>query len=287
MERADVPFGMRLKEAAGWNQVAADWETFLALRPGGAFIARYAGADAGTAATIVYGGAVGWISMVLVDAPLRRRGIATRLLRAAVASLESAHCRAVKLDATALGKAVYDALGFREERRLARWRRGHAPAPAVARRSGRPVRPLDRADLVAAAQLDAHAFGAPRGEILWRWLAREPRLAHCIEEIEDNTAARRGLRGFVLGRGGSRCFHIGPLVAPDRESAATLLQAALDAVEWREAIVDAPQDDTRWLEYLRSLGFEKERELIRMVRGQDLPAREPQQLWAIAGPEFG
>src|SRR4051794_33231462 len=43
MTLADVPLGMRLKTAAGWNQVEADWLRMLALEPDGCFVAEWDG----------------------------------------------------------------------------------------------------------------------------------------------------------------------------------------------------------------------------------------------------
>src|SRR5678815_3827392 len=37
LSAADIPAGMRLKEAAGWNQTAADWERVLTLEADGCF----------------------------------------------------------------------------------------------------------------------------------------------------------------------------------------------------------------------------------------------------------
>src|SRR5690606_18597512 len=77
----------------------------------------------------------GWIGMVLVHGPFRRRGLATRLLHRAIAELEQAGL-APMLDATPAGKAVYDALGFKPLFELQRWRgagggNGHLGTKAI------------------------------------------------------------------------------------------------------------------------------------------------------------
>ena len=65
MTDADIPAGMRLKDLAGWNQTASDWERFLRASPAGCFVAESGGRVRGTAATIVYEGRFAWIGMVL------------------------------------------------------------------------------------------------------------------------------------------------------------------------------------------------------------------------------
>jgi GNAT superfamily N-acetyltransferase len=120
MTAADIPLGMHLKSQAGWNQTEADWRRLLALDPEGCFVAELDGRAVGTTATTLFG-PVGWISMVLVEASVRRLGIGTRLLEHALAYLDRAGAKTVRLDATPLGRPVYEKLGFIADYELARW----------------------------------------------------------------------------------------------------------------------------------------------------------------------
>ena len=69
-----------LSTETGWNQNEADWRFFLSrgivfgIRDGVRLVA--------TAALLPYSGSNAWISMVLVTADFRRRGIATKLVDA-------------------------------------------------------------------------------------------------------------------------------------------------------------------------------------------------------------
>lgn len=58
MKAGDIPDAMHLKDAAGWNQAALDWERFLGACPEGCFVAERSGRVIGTAATFVFDG--GW-----------------------------------------------------------------------------------------------------------------------------------------------------------------------------------------------------------------------------------
>jgi len=80
----DVPFGMHLKEQAGWNQTEADWRRLLAMEPDGGFLAEMGSEPAGTLTACVFG-SVAWIAMVLVEEARRGQGIATALLKHAIA----------------------------------------------------------------------------------------------------------------------------------------------------------------------------------------------------------
>src|SRR5215213_11315770 len=116
----DIPAAMQLKETAGWNQTKEDWHRLLELDPNGCFAAVKDGRLVGTTTTTMYGKDLGWIGMVLVDPQQRRQGIATQLMNVALDYLKD-KVRTVKLDATALGKPVYEKFGFQVESVLERW----------------------------------------------------------------------------------------------------------------------------------------------------------------------
>src|SRR5215510_6503586 len=78
-----------LVREARWNQLAADWRIFLEL---GRLYAvhTHEGRVVATTATLPYGGRFAWISMVLVAGEHRRRGLATAMLRQAMADMAAA-----------------------------------------------------------------------------------------------------------------------------------------------------------------------------------------------------
>src|SRR5262252_245431 len=106
----DLALGMRLKDQAGWNQTEADWRRMLSLEPEGCFVAEWSGEAVGTTATCIFG-PVAWIAMVLVEESMRGRGIGQALMEYALTFLDEARVRSVRLDATELGKPVYEKLG--------------------------------------------------------------------------------------------------------------------------------------------------------------------------------
>src|ERR1044071_4996862 len=87
LTRADLAGAEALVAEAGWNQIAADWRMFLNF--GTAYTVSAQGRVIATAAWIPYG-ACAWISMVLVTAAHRRRGLATRLLHRCIADVTAA-----------------------------------------------------------------------------------------------------------------------------------------------------------------------------------------------------
>lgn len=268
-EAIDVDFGLSLCRAASWNQLREDWETFLSLRPDGAFVATLDGALAGTVTTLEFGDAdYGWIGMLLVAPEKRRRGVASKLLDQALQSLS--HCTTIGLDATEDGRQVYLKRGFRDHARLHRWVR--QPAPVRANRCSTPR------DLSDAVRLDRSAFGAGRSEFLKRLAPRSSGLIWIDDEVG---------RGFAASREGFRYAHIGPVVASNLSAATELLRTALKRFETRPIAIDAFDRDLAWTLALKDLGFVRERALVRMLVGDEPSVEHPERAWASAGPEFG
>jgi ribosomal protein S18 acetylase RimI-like enzyme len=262
---AQVSAALELSAEAGWNQTIEDWNIFLAHgRVTGVFAANRR--LVATAATLPYA-RFGYIAMVLVTPAFRHRGIATRLLRDAIAALQQ-QGRTPVLDATPAGSAVYRPLGFRDLLSMRRWQgEGRDGSPSR-------LRQATAADAPLITKLDAEAFGAPRPFLMASFLARL------------GTRAFVGDDGFVIRRSGFRADQIGPLVAPDEASAANLLAAALDAAPG-PVFLDLLDGRESLARMLSDRGFEIQRPFTRMALGTSTPFGEPAMLFAAAGPEFG
>src|SRR5437879_10706099 len=148
---------MRLKEAAGWNQTAADWQRVLGLEPDGCFAIECDGQVRATTTAVCFGKELAWVGMVLTDTQYRGRGFARQLMEHALAHLREKRVAWIKLDATDMGRPLYERLGFREEGTVERWIR---PAGVVPQSTGA----VGRFDLDTA--LDRQAFGADRSGLL-------------------------------------------------------------------------------------------------------------------------
>jgi GNAT superfamily N-acetyltransferase len=143
--------------AAGWNQTVEDWLRLLALEPDGCFGIDDDDRLAATNTLLCYGQDLAWLGMVLTHPEYRRRGIAQRLLGAALELAEGRGIRCVKLDATELGRCLYLKFGFEDEQHIERWIREPGPLKGV-----------EYAFLIGVpdARLDCAAFGTDRGRFL-------------------------------------------------------------------------------------------------------------------------
>jgi GNAT superfamily N-acetyltransferase len=243
----DLDGALALVAEAGWNQVAADWR--LMLRLGSGFAVRDAGRVVATAIALPYPPTFGWVSMVLVHAPYRRRGVATRLVERATAALTDVGLVAV-LDATPAGAEVYGRMGFRPVGGLTRWRGPGGAGGVVTPEPEIAGRVLD---------LDGAAFGADRSAILADLTGRPAPVA----------ALAAGGDGYLLSRAGRTATQIGPLVARDSATAVALLAAGLDAVAGT-ALLDVPDQATAVAAHLADRGFEVERPLVHAIAGPEL-----------------
>ena len=273
MTHDDVEFGMRLKTEAGWNQTEADWRRFLDMEPEGCFVALLDGAPAGTVTTISYEKRFGWVGMVLVATDFRRRGAGTALLHAGIDYLDARGVETVKLDATPMGKLLYDRIGFAEECRLDRWQ------GTCREHSFDGVRPVEDRDADAILALDAEAFGADRSRLIRRLLTDNPGRSDVAWDGE--------VVGYSVTRPGTNAWHVGPAVAATPEAGANLLRAAVDRLKGRDAFVDVLRPNIDAVAALEKLDFVVQRELVRMARGPNRHRGVTDQLFAITAPEKG
>ncbi|WP_309228539.1 GNAT family N-acetyltransferase [Roseomonas sp. KE2513] len=260
---ADMAGCLALSEGAGWNQSAEDWSIFfrhgtvVGIEEGGRLVA--------SGAVLPYpSGGFGWVSMVLVAAAMRGRGLGTRILHRCIEALRQDGLCPV-LDATPAGERIYRPLGFRTQFGLTRWRGlGGGDVP--------PGIHALRADVPAA--LDVAAFGADRHFLMAELLGRAPANAFAL----DN--------GFVLARPGRAALQIGPLVAESEAGAARLLDAALAAAQG-PVLLDLADRWTGLAAHLRARGLAPERPYNRMALDRAEPFGDPARLFIVAGPELG
>lgn len=269
---SDLPAAMQLKEAAGWNQTKDDWRRLLTLEPDGCFGALKDGRLVGTTTTTTYGDVLGWIGMVLVEPQHRRQGIAAKLMNVALDYLK-AKVATIKLDATALGKPVYEKLGFEVESVIERWsgvagsKEGSTPGETLA----------DRDELFALDQL---AFNADRSRLIEKLIINAP-VSPVVVRAADGS-----LNGFALSRSGTRADYVGPVVAKNAEQVETLLDQVLSQMNDRRVYIDFNTECGIGTNILSDRDFVKERDLIRMRAGGPGSKTSPLVI-AIAGPEVG
>jgi GNAT superfamily N-acetyltransferase len=280
MTPTDLAAGMRLVNAAGWNQTEEDWQLFLRLSPGRCTVAVADDRVVGTVTTLAYVGEVAWISMLLVDPAFRQMGIGSRLFDRALDAV--ADCMVVALDATAAGQGLYARRGFEPRFEIDRLVTGCLPSL----NDGPPpeAEPIVEEDWPAITALDRAAFGADRTPVLRALWARAPTLAW-------RQMRERRVAGYCLGRVGSRYVQVGPIVAETSEEAVALCGASMCGWTGQAVVLDVPAFQPALRARLEGLGFARQRSLVRMTlsrtRGHAAFGPQIERQFAIAGPELG
>ena len=274
LRESDIPAALRLKELAQWNQTENDWLRLLRLEPNGCFCATMDGDVVGTTTTTTYRPELAWIGMVLVDPERRQLGIATKLMNVAMEYLSKTEVTTIKLDATGVGFPLYQKLGFKEESLIERWA-GVAGPEFVA------GSPLDTEAHRQALVLDREAFGADRSKLVEMLIDDY----YIKPPIAKNLDGR--LTGYGLARHGTAAVYVGPLLATEREGAATLLDGLLSQMPGQRVYIDLNTEFDGGRRLLADRGFVKQRDLIRMSYGKESKAGSSPSIFAIAGPEVG
>jgi GNAT superfamily N-acetyltransferase len=259
----DAQAGLVLSTEAGWNQNEADWRYFLSK--GIVFGMRDGARPVATAALLPYSAGNAWISMVLVTESWRRRGIATKLVDACLATAQRMNLTSW-LDATPDGAKVYGPLGFTPTLQLRRLR-------LAKRQEAKATRQISAANLDALVARDANAMGFDRSTLLTEFAAR------------SGSRVVSGAQAMALTRDGRAARHIGPLLADHADQALALVDAIVSS-ESGPWLIDAVHSRDEFLDGLVRSGWNVERPFQRMRFGPATVA--PAQLpFAVAGPEFG
>jgi ribosomal protein S18 acetylase RimI-like enzyme len=236
-------FGGRLAKVVGFARARLDGEVVVAE----------AGTEiAGVAAGAVFGG-TGWIGGVAVVPAHRRIGLGGALTEAIVEFLEGRGLATVLLHATALGRPVYERLGFVPE---TPYRTLSGPTLPRGPREA-PVRAGQAADLEAVLALDLAATGEDRRRLL--------------TALWPTGGLVATTDGRPLG------YHLpspwrtgGATIAADPGTGLALLDA-VRAAAGDEVAISVPTGNTAAVEALEAAGFSEVYRTIRMYRGPRVP----------------
>ena len=184
----------------------------------------------------------------------------------------------MKLDATPLGRPLYERLGFSAEWPLTRWETGslhltHASTEDL-------LTDWTEGDLTQTLTLDQEAFGCSRQNLLSE-LARQA-LSTTVHRDSSTSLA-----GYGMLRAGSRACYLGPVVARSPQVAGSLVHGLLARTLGRPVFWDIPDRNESATELAQVLGFTVQRHLLRMFRGENTCVGNLELQYAIADPAVG
>lgn len=266
---ADLPAALRFTQQQNWSHRLEDWEFHVRLGRGWA-ACDSTGELLGTAVWWPWGASVGTVGLVLVSKDLQGQGIGARLMDVV---LEDAGPRTLQLIATQAGLGTYRRLGFVERGGIFQCQGHLAPLSRPVQPVAASLRSANGSDLDALCELDEHAFGAPR-----------PQLIRAVHEAGGGgiIAMRAGApAGFALQRISGRGMLIGPVVAEDEQLAIALVSQLL-ASGSGFIRADIPADAEALAAHLAAAGIPCIDEYARMVRGEPPPRHRAAQTYTLA-----
>lgn len=227
---------------------------YLRAQPDGWYVIEDDGELLAVAGCLLYGPFC-WIGLVATHPSAQGRGLASQLSAHLVEWALARGCRTVALDASDVGRPVYERLGFRVSGTTAE----------LIRPAGAPSPPGDTSevgsneDLEEIMAFDRASFGGDRRALLVE-------LAADVESSWHVTRDEGGrLDGYLLGRSAGP----GPGAAIDAHSARRLVRSALDPSEQQKVLVP---DVSAYLGELEAVGFVEQRRLTHMRFGEpELP----------------
>jgi GNAT superfamily N-acetyltransferase len=273
----DLESGMRLSKAEGWNQTENDWRVFIEGPANVCILAECDNKVIGTTTSINYGNDAAWIGMVLVDKDFRGMGVSKSLLSTIFEKL--AAFKSIKLDATAAGQPVYQKFGFKNEYLISRMVNLSVKEVPV-QDSDSKLEAMYAEDLRGIIALDERVFGANRKQLI-EFLVNEHSGSGVLLRRDGEAVA------FALGRKGSRYSQIGPVVASSTADAKNLISKCLIGLANQPAVVDVLWDKSELVDWLISIGFTRQRDFVRMYKGENPSPGKTEKLFLICGPEFG
>ncbi len=278
---ADLPAALRLSRAAGWNQTPDDWRRAMELAPEGCFARVQSDRFAGTVTTCTFGD-VGWVGMMLVDETCRRQGHGKALMQHALQHLDANNVTSIWLDATELGRPLYELLGFSAVGAITRFAgRFSTKREPAADASGRQVSPLHQAATSQLLSFDARMVGVDRARLLQTHCNRADKPVVVLQSADAS------ITGYCSHRPGRLAAQIGPAAARTEAELLALLHCVLSeqAGDVFVDVADKMPEVSAWLE---SHGITPARRFTRMCRGDIARGLPPAtSAWLSSGPEKG
>ena len=274
MTADDLAQAHALSEEQRWPHRPADWAQSFAHAEG--IVAERDGQIIATAQRWRWGPRHATIGLVIVTPACQGRRIGHRLMSALLDGLDN---HTVLLHATAEGRGLYERLGFVRTGEIRQHQGVAQPTPLIALPTGWRLRPAGLNEAADLRRLDAQARGMPRDALIDDLLASADA---CVVLDDDGEA-----RGFAMLRRFGRGHAIGPVVAPDAESAKALIahMAGINAGHFTRIDIDFDSGLAEWLE---SIGLLRVDAPTTMVRGEPLatPPGAP-ALFAIVTQAMG
>ena len=247
---------------------------YLSLQTAGAFVARHETTVIGFGGAMDYG-PFAYIGLMAVHPRMQRRGVGGLILERLLAWLDERRCPTALLDASPVGAPLYTRYGFTAEDTTVVLRL--TQRVCLPHQLSESVSHLSEADIPAVVAFDAPYFGADRQAILTSYWIDDPQRAFIVRD------SNRRIAGYLFAQPTT----LGPWLANTVEDAERLLVQALALPFAGEPNVFVSAHNTDALELLNRYGFNQQRTLSHMRRGNQIQRSRHTLLYGQASLGFG
>jgi GNAT superfamily N-acetyltransferase len=272
IETAEAPILSSMSDKVNWNIAPAECGLLTSADNMCGYFLEVDGEIAGSAGVVTYEPqSLVFINMVIVKEEFRRRGYATMMLEHILESTKD--YRTKRLHATPDGSKVYAPLGF-ESRRTISFFASDTPDLHAPENIG--VHQMRQEELADVIKRDAECYGHSRQNLLEFNFREYGNLAF----VSDDGKAH------ILGRRWKKYRQMAALTSEDLPTAMALAAAASNLDKSQAQSIICYDQQKEFMEFLKSGGFVKVREMVDMVLGED-PEVPPMPYRTIYGGDMG
>lgn len=254
---------------------AAELRRYLRLEPEGWFVARDEQQGiVGVGGVVVYD-TFAYVGLIGVLPSWQRQGIGKLIMRHLLDWLAAQGCPVALLDASPMGRPMYEKLGFVAEDQSEVWLASKATMERGSSADG--VHTLDAHDLGELVAFDAPRFGADRAKVL----------AALLGEYPGRLLATRDPAGNLTGYALAQPQSIGPFIADSPTVAEQLLRDTLMLPFEQPPTVLMPAINAEATALLARWDFAKQRALTYMRLGDLALSRRREAQYGLASFALG
>ncbi|MBH0157328.1 GNAT family N-acetyltransferase [Fictibacillus sp. 5RED26] len=272
----DVSSLIELSSSVGWDYDDHEIKTILSSgkihghkTPEGKIVT--------SAAIIPYDTNLASIGMVIVHSDYRGLGLGKAVTQQCMASVSKK--TSIMLISTDEGKTLYESLGFRTVDVVHKFLCENFVSESFEVSNEFTLETYKVEDFHQMMEVDAAAFGDQRSKFL---LNRIEQCKQCIVVKNQNSH----IIGFGLSVQGPINLIVGPIVAPDFKTAASIMKE-LASNHHGKLRIDVPSGQHDFMTFLHTCGFNKVNDPPIMMKNSSTMPNRNQELYAIAAQVFG
>jgi len=275
--KQDIPGLIDLSTSVGWDY---DQDEITTILSSGTIYGHKnkEGKIVSSAAIVEYDSLVASIGMVIVRDEYRGLGLGKTATEKCIESVKGN--KTVMLIATDAGKPMYEKMGFISIDTVHKYLcDSFIPFRAIDFHSSSSIRDFNEEDIPQIIMLDNNAFGDNRKSFLLNRIKQATKVLVVRNADAD-------LVGFGMVISGSENLLLGPIVAPDAETAYLLINH-LTRNHSGKIRIDVPTGNDPFMTQLEQSGFAKvSQPPIMILNSTEMPKRN-QTLYGIAAQIFG